>query len=257
MIPRILIVDDEPNIRQMMKLTLEHAGFEADTAKDGEEGLSKFGDGRGWDVVVLDQRMPGMSGIDVQREMHGRAPGVKVILVTAFGTIDLATKAVRAGAVEFLRKPFTAESLRLSVKAALRQDAAQEAMTADSIFSIFSRTTINGFRFELHSKVEDRHSGEFEYTFKVTKPSSEPEMCKVLLPAYVMELTKAYVDCDTLPCQANFWQAMGEEALASYLWQNADLPPDSVLKIDNLSQGLQKWLDDVLTVNTTVDNAAR
>lgn len=257
MIPRILVIDDEPNIRQMIKLTLEHAGYQAETAGDGEEGIAKFGDGRGWDVVVLDQRMPGMSGMDVQRELHGRAPNVKLILVTAFGTIDLATKAVQAGAVEFLRKPFTAESLRLSVKAALQDDEARVPLSAESIFSMFTRTTINGFRFELHSKVEDRHSGEIECTFKVTTPTSAPELCKVTLPAYAMELTKAYVDCDTLPCHGNFWQAMCEEALASYLWQNAGLPPDNLLTIGDLSPGLQQWLDDVLTVAPTVDNASR
>ena len=246
MTPRILIVDDEPNIRTMVQLTLEHAGYQTETAADGEEGLEKFGDGKGWDLVLLDQRMPGMAGIDVQREIHQRSPEARLILITAFGTIDLATRAVQAGAVGFLRKPFTADTLRSAVKSALDADA--QPMKVENVFSIFTRTTINGFRFELGSKVEDRNAQEFECTFKVTKPGADPVQCKVVLPCYVMELTKAYVDSDTLPCHTNFWQAMCEEALANYLWHKAEIPPDNVLRLEDLSQGLQSWLDDVLTV---------
>ena len=103
----------------MIKLALEHTGYEVGAATDGMDGLLKYGDGTRWDLVLLDQRMPGMPGIEVQREIFRRNAQARLILITAFGTIDLALEAIQAGASDFLRKPFTAETLRLAVRAAL------------------------------------------------------------------------------------------------------------------------------------------
>src|SRR5882724_1844598 len=116
---RILVVDDESNIRMMLKLALTHVGHTVETAADGYEGLEKFGNGADWDMVLLDQRMPGLEGLEVLREMRQRSPEARVLMITAFGTIDLATEAMAAGATDFLRKPFTVETLRGAVKAAL------------------------------------------------------------------------------------------------------------------------------------------
>ena len=62
---RILIVDDENNIRMMVRLALQHVGHTVETAADGAEGLQKFGNGSNFDLVLLDQRMPGLEGLDV------------------------------------------------------------------------------------------------------------------------------------------------------------------------------------------------
>src|SRR3569832_749777 len=103
----------------MIRLALQHVGHEVETASDGEEGIRKFGDGHNWDLVLLDQRMPGMSGIEVQRAIRKKAPKTKLIMITAFGTIDLAAEAIQAGAMDFLRKPFTADTLRGAVQSAM------------------------------------------------------------------------------------------------------------------------------------------
>ncbi|PYS67014.1 MAG: hypothetical protein DMF69_24350 [Acidobacteria bacterium] len=70
----ILIIDDEENIRRVMRLTLQAAGYEVGEASDGETGLELFGDGIGWDTVLLDQRMPGMDGLETLRHISDRDP---------------------------------------------------------------------------------------------------------------------------------------------------------------------------------------
>ncbi len=234
----------------MIKLALEHAGYETGAAADGAEGLMKFGDGTFWDLVLLDQRMPGMPGIEVQKEIYKRNPKAKLILITAFGTIDLALEAIQAGASDFLRKPFTADTLRLAVKSALERDVMHSgAVPVGKVCREFTRATINGFSFELDKEITDDHIGDLTCIFEVSRAAEVAGRVKVILPAYVMELVKAYTDSDNVPGGHRFWHAMCEEALANHLWQNAELPPDNILRIEDLSTGLQKWLDSVLTVS--------
>ena len=116
---KVLIIDDEPHIRQMMRLTLEAAGYQVDEAADGQAGLDRFGDGGGYDAVVLDQKMPGLDGLETLRRIKERAPDACVLMVTAFASIELAVDAMRLGATDFLRKPMTPEMLRGAVAAAI------------------------------------------------------------------------------------------------------------------------------------------
>src|ERR1044072_795305 len=132
----------------MIRLALQHVSHEVDTASQGEGGLRKFGDGSGFDLVLLDQRMPGMTGIEVQRAIRKKAPKAKLIMITAFGTIDLAAEAIQAGAMDFLRKPFTADTLRNAVQSALDRPVLSMAENTTTVFTPFTRTTINGYRFE-------------------------------------------------------------------------------------------------------------
>lgn len=248
---RILIVDDETNIRTMIRLALQHVGHETDTASDGAEGLRKFGDGAQWDLVLVDQRMPGMTGIEVQRAIRKRAPKAKLIMVTAFGTIDLAAEAIQAGAMDFLRKPFTADTLRGAVQSALQRAAPMLSENTASAFTPFTTTTINGFRFEPMPEGRVVEGGDITCEFVVDLPNHDSSHVKVMLPAYVIELVKAYTDMEEPPGGEGFWQGLCEEALANYLWQNADLPPEGFLRIEDLSSSLQRWLDSVLTVELT------
>src|SRR5438874_8150519 len=145
---RILIIDDETNIRVMIKLALRGAGHSVGMASDGREGLESFQDGARWDLVLLDQRMPGMDGIEVMREIRARSSSIPVIMITAFGTIDLAVDAMRAGARDFLRKPFTIETLRGAVDAALQSVPLTESV--ENVPITYGLTTLNGFRVESH-----------------------------------------------------------------------------------------------------------
>src|SRR2546423_10014994 len=210
----------------MMRLALEHIGYTVETASDGMEGLQKFGDGTGWDLVLLDHRMPGMTGTEVQQEILKRHAATRLIMVTAFGTISLALEAIQAGASDFLRKPFTADTLRQAVKAALEKPAQRmKAVPVGLAMREFTRTTINGFSFNLFEEVDNDATEDIECIFEVSRGSEAAMHCRVMLPVYVQELALAHADSDTVPGGKRFWQAMCEEALANFLWQHAELPP--------------------------------
>src|SRR5580658_3344635 len=141
---RVLVVDDENNIRTMIRLTLEHSGHSVETAADGQDGLDKFGDGASVDVVLLDQRMPDLEGITVLKQMLYHNPSARIIMITAFGTVDLAVEAMKSGATDFLRKPFSAETLRGAVSVALKETPADTSVSHSK--ATFGMTTINGYR---------------------------------------------------------------------------------------------------------------
>jgi len=234
----------------MIKLALEHVGHQVKTASDGADGLVKFGDGSAYDLVLLDQRMPGIPGIEVLTELKKRDPKARVILITAFGTIDLALEAMQTGAGDFLRKPFTAETLRAAVSTALEKPCTKmDAVPVKLACREFYRANINGFGFELDHESEDDRTGDFVCTFKVSRSHESNTLVGIALPTYVKELVLAYTDTEQVPGGVRFWQAMCEEALANYLWQHADTPPDRYLRIEDLSTSLQRWLDSVLTVS--------
>src|SRR6476659_4426657 len=119
MTKRILIIDDEENIRRVTRLTLQAAGYEVVEAGDGQRGLAAFGDGSDWDAVLLDQRMPGMDGLETLRHISERDSTARVIMATAYASIELAVDAMKLGATDFVRKPMTPEILRNAVAAAL------------------------------------------------------------------------------------------------------------------------------------------
>src|SRR5947209_6737857 len=116
---RILIIDDEENIRRVTRLTLEATGYEVGEAGNGERGLETFGDGATWDAVLLDQRLPGIDGIETLRRIKERNADARIIMMTAYASIDLAVDAMKLGAADFVRKPMTPEILRGALTAAL------------------------------------------------------------------------------------------------------------------------------------------
>ena len=73
---KLLIIDDEPHIRHMMRLTLEAVGYQVDEATSGESGLARFGDGRGYAAVLLDQKMPGLDGVQTLKQLRERTPDI-------------------------------------------------------------------------------------------------------------------------------------------------------------------------------------
>ena len=119
MTERVLIIDDEENIRQMIRLTLEAAAYEVAEAKDGIEAFAILGGDPAWNVVLLDQRLPLMEGTEVLRRIKVLAPSARVVMMTAFASVELAVEAMKLGATDFLRKPMTPEVVRNSVAAAL------------------------------------------------------------------------------------------------------------------------------------------
>lgn len=117
---RLLIVDDEKNIRLTVRYTLEPLGYEVDSAVNGEEGLRKVQEEK-YNLVLLDLRMPGMEGLQVLRQIARTQADVPVAILTAHGTIENAVEAMKLGAIDFIRKPFSPEELRQLVTSILER----------------------------------------------------------------------------------------------------------------------------------------
>ena len=117
----VLIVDDEKNIRLTLSQALEPLELESDTAINGEEALAKL-KAKPFGLILLDLKMPGMDGMDVLRRVHQIRPQIKVIIITAYGTIESAVEAMKLGAVDFIQKPFSPNEIRELVTKVLDRD---------------------------------------------------------------------------------------------------------------------------------------
>ncbi|MDH4387349.1 MAG: sigma-54 dependent transcriptional regulator [Fimbriimonas sp.] len=118
--PQILIVDDELNIRRILQMAFDKAGYDAVTAEDGRTALIELEKQR-FEAVITDVTMPGMTGYELQRLINEAAPEIPVIIMTAFGTIPQAVAAIRNGAFEYITKPFDLEHLKKVVASAVDQ----------------------------------------------------------------------------------------------------------------------------------------
>ena len=119
MTARILVVDDEPQIRRIMRTTLTGAGYEVDEAKAGEEALEKLRSFRP-DLVLLDINMPGMGGVAACRAMRADS-GVAIIMLTVRNTENSKVEALDAGADDYVTKPFSTPELLARIRATLRR----------------------------------------------------------------------------------------------------------------------------------------
>ncbi|MDE0883317.1 MAG: sigma-54 dependent transcriptional regulator [Myxococcota bacterium] len=117
---RILVVDDEPNMRKVLSTQLKRAGFEVASAEDGKEAQQVLQRG-GIDLLMTDIRMPRMDGLELLAWARQEMPDVPVVVITAHGTVDTAVQAMKDGAFDFVSKPFDAGQLVRTVRKALDQ----------------------------------------------------------------------------------------------------------------------------------------
>lgn len=115
---KILIADDEPRIRKIMTLLLMQEGYEVQSVTNGKEAVTEAAVFQP-DVILLDQQMPVMTGMEALEKIQAIRPNQVVLLITAFGTISLAVDAVKKGAYDFIEKPFDNDDLLLKVKRAM------------------------------------------------------------------------------------------------------------------------------------------
>ena len=118
MVPRILVVDDELPVRELLQRILSESGYEVRQARSGAEALGLF-DEEPYHLVITDLSMPGMDGMAVLRAIKEREPSVPVLLITAYATIDTAVEAIKAGAYDYITKPFDPDDLTITIKNAL------------------------------------------------------------------------------------------------------------------------------------------
>jgi two-component system KDP operon response regulator KdpE len=116
---RILVVDDDPQIRRVMKVTLTGQGYEVDEARTGEDALEKLRESR-FDLVLLDMNMPGMGGLDTCRAMREQSD-IAVIMLTVRDNETDTVAALDAGADDYVTKPFKTPELSARIRAALRR----------------------------------------------------------------------------------------------------------------------------------------
>lgn len=108
---RVLIVDDEKNIRLTVTRSLEGETIEVDQAISAEEALERLAL-YSYDLVLLDLRLPGMSGIELIEQLHDLSITVRIVVISAHGTIDVAVKLLKAGVLDFVEKPFSPDEIR-------------------------------------------------------------------------------------------------------------------------------------------------
>lgn len=125
---RILVVDDEQIMRDGCTRILSKEDWEVVTADNGEKGLEAMKKGDGFDVVLLDLMMPGITGMEVLEVAHQVDPDLLVIVITGYATVESAVEAMKKGAYDFIAKPFTPDQLRLIVNRALEKRSLQREM---------------------------------------------------------------------------------------------------------------------------------
>lgn len=236
---RILIVDDEPHIRTVMRLALEGSGFETGEASSGEEALERVDkEGLKWDVILLDERMPGIDGLETLKRLRHGHPDAIVIMVTAFASIELAVDAMKFGATDFARKPMTPEVLRATVNGALLKvrgewPPAREA-TAVSVERPYEVGMFNGFRL--------RHVGAgataTEQRFDVIGPDAGTSRRVLVQFAAAVVAAATQTAGRPLDGEQAFWIKQAALALTHYVWNHADVPPDRLLPIARTSADL-------------------
>jgi two-component system response regulator HydG len=114
---RILLIDDDPSVRDSMERTLRTAGYAVQSAANGEDGF-ELARGGWFDVILSDMRMPGISGLDILRKLREIKVDAAFIIMTGFGTVDTAVEAMKLGAVDFVQKPFFRDELLMRVRSA-------------------------------------------------------------------------------------------------------------------------------------------
>ncbi|RUM87599.1 MAG: sigma-54-dependent Fis family transcriptional regulator [Thermodesulfatator sp.] len=126
---RVVIIDDDAGIRDAAFQVLSREGYEVEMAGTAEEARRLIRDYE-FDVILLDLKLPGVEGLDLLREIREEDPQAQVVVITAYGTVQVAVSAMKLGAADFLQKPFSPQELRLAVARALEK----KRLTLENIY---------------------------------------------------------------------------------------------------------------------------
>jgi DNA-binding NtrC family response regulator len=136
---RILVVDDEYSVRQSLTAWFEDEGYTVDVASSGKEALAKLAENQ-WDIFFLDLKMPGMSGLELQKKIKEIHPDSTIIIITAFASVESAVEAMQSGAYDYLSKPFDPDYLALMVRniierKKLKEETVSLKKTIDGVYT--------------------------------------------------------------------------------------------------------------------------
>ena len=132
---RLLIVDDDEEIRELLVFDIQSSGYTVDSAKDGEEGLKKAVENN-YDLILLDVMMPKMNGYDVCKNIRLVKPKVPVLMLTAKGTIHDKTEGFEVGADDYLVKPFDVQEVLLRIRALLRRNDEPDSENSKEVLRV-------------------------------------------------------------------------------------------------------------------------
>ena len=131
--PVVFVVDDDPSVRKSLTRVLTRAGYTVETFASARDFMARA-PSAGPCCVVLDVRMPGLTGLDLQEALGGAGHPIPIVFITGHGDISMSVRAMKAGAVDFLTKPFDVASLLAAIERALAKDVkdrGEEGRTAD------------------------------------------------------------------------------------------------------------------------------
>lgn len=227
---RVLIIDDEENIRQMLRLTLETAEYEVGEAGDGMEAFAILGGDPAWNVILLDQRLPIMEGTEVLRRIIVLAPQARVVMMTAFASVELAVQAMKLGATDFLRKPLTPEIVRNAVVAAL--GAVKDHEKADT-----RSVTMNGFTILSSLDIAKQPN---ERRFMVRRPNGQEQEVVVEIAPEARDSAERIMPGATI--DEDLWTTQAEIFLSDFIWNDGDVPHSGRLVLRGIDRNLLEQL---------------
>lgn len=151
---KIMVVDDDSELRENILEFLADAGFDLCAAGNGEEALELLAESEA-DLVLLDAIMPGMGGMEVLPQIKRRYPKIKIIMMTAFSTVDSAVEAMRKGADDYVTKPFKIDEILMAIRKSLEEAkfvACGEILNMDDTFKCLSNATRRNILFLLQKE---------------------------------------------------------------------------------------------------------
>lgn len=138
--PRILVVDDEKIICELIERTLKRSNYEVETARNGKTALEKIKESV-FDILITDVRMPKINGMEVLREIKKVNPFIEVIVITGYPTVELAVEAIKIGAYDFITKPFDINKVQSMVNKCLeKQRLDKRALQLGELKAFFEAT---------------------------------------------------------------------------------------------------------------------
>jgi CheY-like chemotaxis protein len=233
---------------------LEADGYEVDDAADGLTAIDRFGDGSQFDAVVLDQKMPGVDGIETLRQILRRSPETPIVMVTAFGSIELAVDAMKAGARDFLKKPLTPALLRDALRAAFSKGSMQPEppppaagmpLPPPAAAETPEVWTVNGFFIRALPATDAAVANEHRFAVRHSGAGPHGEVLVTISDTEMSRVTK--LSGHTPSPRRAFWQQQAERALMNHLFREAALPPGNNLVVNRLADEVvllaREWRD--------------
>lgn len=203
---KILVVDDEKNIRLTMSMALKQMDVEVDTAINGEEALKKNKENK-YCLIFLDIRMPGMDGIEVLRQLKKDNLKTRVVMITAHGSIETAVEAMKLGAVDFIQKPFSPNEIReIADKIIKREQLSGEEDSSYPILIELAKLSISNREFD---------KAREEVQKAIAKDPSHPEAFNLLGALFEIER-------DLLQAQKFYRAALDIDPTYNAAWTNLD-----------------------------------